>query len=177
MRDGAVVRSHAMDLMLVAQLIDFAVRDQRAATKLLADHPGLLQARYIHAETPLHFCAVEGFVDGVRFLAPAGVPVDATNEFGDTALLDAVRLGSTEIVKLLLQLGADPNVTSPVCASPLDEAVLAGNVSIIEALLDAGARKDYVTELGETIWDAVGKSRNRRDVEKILEARGVWRAR
>jgi ankyrin repeat protein len=158
---------------LVEQLIDLAVQDQAAAAKLLARHPELLQARFLHDETPLHFCAVEGFLEGVRFLAEAGVPVNAPNEFGDTALMDAVRLGRAEIVKVLLQFGADPNAKSPTCDPLLDQAVVAGNVPIVEALLDAGARPDYVTDFGLNIWDAVPRSKRRQSVEKVLQARGL----
>jgi ankyrin repeat protein len=163
-----------MDRELVAQLIDLAVQDQPAATKLLAEHPELLGSRYIHGETPLHFCAVEGFAEGVRFLAQAGVPVNAKNEFGDTALVDAVRLGSTEIVKVLIRFGADPNVSSPG-SIPLDEAISKGNVAIVEALLDSGARPDYVTDLGENIWDALRKIFERSAIERVLETRGFRR--
>jgi ankyrin repeat protein len=162
-----------MDRTLVQKLIDLAVQDQAAATKLLAQRPELLQARYIHEETPLHFCAVEGFIEGVRFLAQAGIPVNAANAFGGTALTDAVRLGRGEIVKVLLQFGADPNVSAPTCDPPLYEAIVAGNVEIAEALLDAGARPDCKTEFGFNIWDAVTRSKRRQTIERALERRGL----
>ena len=55
---------------------------------MLAQRPELLDARWIHDETVLHFLAIEGFTEGVRFLAVRGADVNAVNEFGDTALVD-----------------------------------------------------------------------------------------
>ena len=50
---------------LVGTFIDAAVRDPAAAEALLRAHPELLNARWIHDETVLHFLAVE---DGDRRL-------------------------------------------------------------------------------------------------------------
>jgi uncharacterized protein len=152
---------------LVEHLIDAAVNDRGAATTLLREHPELLTARYIHNETPLHFCAVEGYVDGVRFFAEAGVPVDATNEFGDTALIDAATLGNVAVAKILLQFGADPNTTSVTREQVLHIAVSQGSTELVSLLIVAGARADYTTSLGETIWDAV--SRSPTQCEKMLD--------
>jgi ankyrin repeat protein len=159
----ASVADQGTDTKLVGQLIDLAVQDQAAALRLLREHPELLKARYLHDETPLHFCAVEGLTEGVRFFAGAGMPVDAPNAFGDTALMDAATLGNLEVVKLLLRHGADPNATSRTRESVLHDAVRHGHVEVAAALLGAGARADYVTSLGGTIWDAVASAPSRRD--------------
>src|SRR5437764_169484 len=54
---------------LIGEFIDASVRDQDKAAELLAAHPDLINARWLHGETVLHFLTVEGFGDGVRFLA------------------------------------------------------------------------------------------------------------
>jgi hypothetical protein len=41
----------------------------------------------------LHFLAVEGFIEGVRFLAGCGADVNAAKKFGDAPLIDLARLG------------------------------------------------------------------------------------
>jgi ankyrin repeat protein len=165
-----------MDRKLVQRLIDLAVQDQPAAMRLLREHPELLAARYLHDETPLHFCAVEGLPEGVRFLAGAGMPVDARNEFGDTPLVDTVTLGNVEITRLLLRHGADPDASSLTRGRVLQIAAEQGNAALVAALLDAGARADYVTPQGENIWDAVERAPSRRDeVTKVLEGHGVAR--
>jgi ankyrin repeat protein len=121
----------------------------------------------------LHFCAVEGFLAGVRFLAEAGMPVDAVNEFGDTALIDATALGRAEVVRVLLHHGANPNATSVTRDQVLHLAVTNGNAEIALSLLGAGARTDYVTMLGETLWDAVERSPNPKEMLAALTAHGV----
>jgi ankyrin repeat protein len=164
----------SVDKKLVRQLIELSVRDQVAAALLLREHPDLLAARTIHDETLLHYCAAEGWPEGVRFLARAGIPVDATNELGDTALVDAVALGHLEVARLLLRHGANPDAVSRTRGSVLHIAVGEGNAGLAGALLDAGARADYVTSFGETVWDAIPKNGPRRDeISKVLERRGV----
>lgn len=166
--------AEAADSALVRRLIDLAVRDQTEAGLLLRAHPELLQARYLHDETPLHFCAVEGLVDGVRFLARAGVPIDAENAYGDTALVDAVTMANLPIVKVLLAHGANPDASSRTFGPALHVAVARGHVEVAEALLRAGARADYVTDRGQRIWDAVPTGEPQRtDLLKVLEAQGV----
>ncbi len=161
---------------LVRRLIDLAVQDQAGAMRLLREHPQLLGARYLHDETLLHFCAAEGLVPGVRFFAGAGVPIDAVNEFGETALMDAAALGNLEVVKVLLRHGADPNASSRTSDRALHAAVAHGHVELVAALLDAGARADYVSVLGESVWDAVGRAASRREeVARVLERHGVRR--
>jgi len=164
----------SVDKRLVRQLIDLAVRDQAAATLLLRQHPDLLHARTLHDQTLLHFCAAEGQAEGVRFLARAGVPVDATNEVGDTALVDAVSQGDLQMARLLLRLGASPDAASRTRGCVLHIAVGTGNAALVEALLGAGARADYVTSFGETLSDALRKAGPRRaELSQVLERRSV----
>jgi hypothetical protein len=91
---------------------------------MLTEHPELLNARWIHGETVLHFLAIEGFTEGVRFLAARGADVNAVNEFGDTALVDVGVLGLTEIADILLSHGASPDAQSEVRENPLHATVL-----------------------------------------------------
>lgn len=165
------------DTRPVRRLIDLAVQDPDAARRLLAEQPELLQARYLHGETPLHFCAVEGLASGVRFFAEAGIPVDAPNELGDTPLVDAASLGKLEVVRLLLWHGASPNATSRTRGNVLHHAVTRGHAEVAAALLDAGARADYALDRGETIWDAVASAPpgRRSELLGILASHGVRR--
>lgn len=166
----------AEDSKLVRRLIDLAEQDPNAAALLLREHPELLAARYVHDETPLHYSAVEGRVGGVRFLAKAGVPVDAVNAWGDTALVDAVTLGKLDVVKVLLAHGADPNARSRTHGPLLHVAVAAGNAAVVAALLRAGARAGDVTDRGRTVWDAVPKGApGSAEILAALEAAGARR--
>src|SRR4029079_5658505 len=94
------------------------VRDPVRADAMLEEQPELLDARWIHNETVLHFLAIEGFADGVRFLASRGADVNAVNEFGDTALVDVASLGLAGIVGILLTPGARPDAQRRTHAPP-----------------------------------------------------------
>jgi len=171
---GRAWMAESADRKLVERLIDLAVKDPNEAGLLLRAHPELLQARYVHDETPLHYCAVEGLVDGVRFLAKAGVPIDAENRFGDTALVDAVALGNLPVVKVLLTHGANPDAASRTHGPVLHAAIGRADVAITAALLEAGARSDYRTELGESIWDAIPQGEPAHwEILKVLDAHGL----
>jgi uncharacterized protein len=156
--------------------IDAAVQNHAAARDMLRRSPQLLNARYLHGETVLHFLAVEGYADGVRFLAEAGAQVDVPNDFGDTALVDAATLGNPKVVAALLQHGADPNAPSTVRDNVVHSAARAGNPEVLDLVLAAGGRIDYVTELGETVWDALsGRAEIRDQMEAVLRKHRVGR--
>lgn len=52
---------------LIGEFIDAVVESPEKASALLAQYPSLLNARWIHAATVLHFLAVEGFREAVSF--------------------------------------------------------------------------------------------------------------
>jgi len=148
---------------LIGEFIDAVVQDQKRAAGLLAEHPDLLNARWIHDETVLHFVAVEGFAEGVRFLASHGADVNAVNEFGDSALIDVAVLGLDEIADTLLRHGANPNALSATRDNALHAAVRSGNDRLVKLLLGAGADGGYRTDLGESVFDAVNEVPDQRD--------------
>jgi ankyrin repeat protein len=159
---------------LIGEFIDAAVRDHARAAGLLTAHPDLIDARWLHGETVLHFLAVEGFVEGVQFLAQHGADVNTVNEFGDSPLIDVVALGETDIADLLLRHGADPNARSATRDNALHSAVQSGNDRLVALLLAAGADTRYRTDLGESVFDAVpaaGAERER--VLAMLAKHGV----
>ena len=148
---------------LVGEFIDAVVQDPGKADALLAEHPDLLNARWIHQETVLHFLAIEGFAEGVKFLASRGADVNAVNEFGDSALVDAAGLGMDEIAGTLLRHGADPNAKSVTSDNALHAAVRSGNVRLVALLLEGGASGRYRTDLGESVFDAVNEVSDERE--------------
>src|SRR6476659_1331218 len=103
---------------VLGEFIDAVVRDPVKADAMLAERPELLNARWIHDDTILHFVAIGGFSDGVRFLALRGADVNAVNEFGDSALIDVAGLGLAQIADVLLANGADANATSSITGNP-----------------------------------------------------------
>jgi ankyrin repeat protein len=161
---------------LIGQFIDAAVKDRGRARQLLSAHPELLNARWIHNETVLHFLAVEGFADAVEFITGCGADVNAANEFGDAPLIDVAKLGNAQIVQSLLRHGADPNAPSVTYNNALDCAVRSGNAAIVRLLLAAGADARYVTDLGETVFDALPRRKTQREeILGLLAQHGIVR--
>ena len=157
---------------LVGEFIDAVVRDPKKADVLLAERPSLLNARWIHDETVLHFLAIEGFAEGVRFLASRGADVNAVNEFGDSALVDVAVIGIDDIADILLRHGANPNASSATRDNALHAAVRSGNVRLVALLLKAGANGRYRTNLGESVFDAVNEVPDQR--ETLLATLGEY---
>jgi len=83
--------------------------------------------------------AIVGEVDAVRRLLDLGLPVDATDSQGCTALLRAAGGGHRAVVELLLARGADPRAAARSGATPLSAAVSMRQLDIVERLLAAGA--------------------------------------
>jgi ankyrin repeat protein len=113
--------------------------------------------------------------------------VNATNEFGDTALVDvAVLSGSDQtqaqaydrIAAILLEHGANPNAKSVTRDNVLDIAVTSGNAWLVDRLLAAAADAEYETALGTTIVDAIPSEPERRGpILEVLARYGISPAR
>ncbi|GAB0106188.1 ankyrin repeat domain-containing protein [Nocardia sp. JMUB6875] len=69
----------------------------------------------------------------------AGVPVNLTNDNGDTLLMLAAYYSHPEAVNVLLERKADPNFGNDKGQTPLSGAVFKGSDEIVQALLAAGA--------------------------------------
>jgi ankyrin repeat protein len=139
---------------LVGDFIDAVVRDEPRAEALLKEHPALIEARWLHNETVLHFLAVEGWGQAVEFLAKRGADVNAVNRFGDSPLVDVARRGLDYIAGVLLEYGANPNAVSTTADNVLHAAIGSGNPDLVARLLAAGADPHYRADLGESVFDA-----------------------
>ena len=80
--------------------------------------------------------------DAVARLLEIGLPVDARDSRGATALLRASGAGALQSVQRLLAAHADPNLTVDTGASPLSAAVSARQPDIARALIAAGVPVD-----------------------------------
>jgi ankyrin repeat protein len=68
-----------------------------------------------------------------------GVPVDLTNDGGDSLLMLAAYHGHADTVAALLDRGADPDRANDRGQTPLAGAVFKGEEAVVRALLAAGA--------------------------------------
>ncbi|THH14666.1 hypothetical protein EW146_g5693 [Bondarzewia mesenterica] len=69
----------------------------------------------------------------------AGLPVNLTNESGNTLLMLAAYAGHPELVRGLIERGADPNRLNDRQQSPLAGAVFKGEDEVVHVLCEAGA--------------------------------------
>ena len=83
--------------------------------------------------------AREGQAEVLAEYVDAGVPVDLTNEKGDTLLLLAAYYDSPVTVRVLLARGADPERVNDRGQTPLAAAVFRSSTDSVQALLAAGA--------------------------------------
>ncbi|TZF81133.1 ankyrin repeat domain-containing protein, partial [Cognatilysobacter lacus] len=82
--------------------------------------------------------ATAGDDDAVRRLLDLGLPVNALDRQGCSALLRAAGGGHRAVVELLLQRGADPGLAAQSGATPLSAAVSMRHIDIVDRLIAAG---------------------------------------
>ena len=70
-----------------------------------------------------HICTFQPIdLDFLARLINIGVPVDARNDVGSTALISASAASEVDAVRMLLQAGADPNAFNAKGITPLHAA-------------------------------------------------------
>ena len=86
--------------------------------------------------------AISGDADAVTRLLDLGLPVDAVDPQGCTALLRAAGGGHEDILLRLLDRGADMQLSARTGATPLSAAISMRHARIVGILLQAGADPD-----------------------------------
>src|SRR5437868_12054777 len=85
----------------------------------------------------LHKAARTGDLKQVETLVAAGIPVNARDSLGGTALHDAAWAGEKSVVEYLIRAGADVNARHAEGGStPLHYAVITNRPDVVEVLLD-----------------------------------------
>lgn len=95
--------------------------------------------------------AIVGDADAVRRLLDLGLPVDALDRQGCSALLRAAGGGHRAVVDLLLARGADPQLPAHSGATPLSAAVSMRHGDIVDRLVSAGASLEQRLPGGLTV--------------------------
>ncbi|WP_179798095.1 ankyrin repeat domain-containing protein [Actinomycetospora corticicola] len=80
-----------------------------------------------------------GDADTLAAYVDAGVPVNLTNDSGDTLLMLAAYHGHPGTVRALVARGADVDRVNDRGQAPLAGAVFKGEDDVVRALVDAGA--------------------------------------
>ena len=78
-------------------------------------------------------------LERVRGLLESGIDINAKDEHGQTALMNAAHAGQIELVRLLVEQGADLNLTAKYNLSALMLALIARQAEIARLLLEVRA--------------------------------------
>ena len=98
-----------------------------------------LDGRAVELAHRLFDLARDGSTAELAAYVDAGVPVDLTNDKGDTFLILAAYHGHPDTVDALLTRGADPGRTNDRGQTALSAAVFSQSAESVTALLAAGA--------------------------------------
>ncbi|KAL4248984.1 Ankyrin repeat-containing domain superfamily protein [Abortiporus biennis] len=100
---------------------------------------GELPAETIQFAHRMFDAARNGDVPLLKTALEARLPINLTNQQGNTILMLAAYAGHTELTKLLISRGADVNRPNDRGQSPLAGAVFKGYDEIVKALVAGGA--------------------------------------
>ncbi len=115
--------------------------DRRELSHWLEWRHWQLPGRALQA-TDLPAAAIAGDVHAVERLLELGLPVDATDAQGCSALLRAAGGGHEAVVERLLAEGANPAIAARTGATPLSAAISMRHAGVVDRLLRAGAAPD-----------------------------------
>lgn len=116
-------------------------RGALATAELLDWPPGSHPGQPLGAEMVAR-AARQGALGAIRQFLRLGLPVDASDEHGASALVHACGRGDLALVGFLLDHGADPRQRTGDGISPLGAAVRAGQGDVVRLLLAAGVAVD-----------------------------------
>jgi len=107
--------------------------------------------------------------DVINFILSKGVNINETNKYGETALMDASKMGYTEIVKLLIEKGANINAVNAENKNALLFAVEAFNNPILEGF--NGSTQQEYDEFYRQTMDKINAQKF--ETSKILISNGI----
>lgn len=124
--------------------------------------------------TALHYAAKNKQPDVVNALLKKGANINAANEYGETALSNALnpldQVVDIELIKILLGNGANVNTQSKDGWTPLMK--VAGNsdidISVLKLILEKGANPNLTNKENENALD-IAVYEERKDVVEILK--------
>jgi uncharacterized protein len=118
-----------------------------------------------------HEAVRSGDIDRVRSVLDAGADINALDEHGQTALMNAVYWGNLDIAKLLIEHGAKLNHTAKWHLTALLLAVIGNRPQMVQLLIDAGADRSIRGSKGQFNFTPLEYARTRGFVEiiQILE--------
>jgi len=115
-------------------------RDGTKAQEAIDKNPStVLLTRDDNGDNALHIVTKRRDLPWLQFMLAKGVPVDGKDRDGNTALLDAARIGFEDGENQLLQVGASPNLANSRGETALIVATQAHDLGSVRLLLQYGA--------------------------------------
>lgn len=102
-----------------------------------------------HKETPLHQAAMKGATPALDFLVQHGAEVNLQNDFGESALHYAVRLGSVKCIETLLAADADVFLEGTEEGSPITLAEVTGQGDILALMKKSTSYTRHIKKYGD----------------------------
>lgn len=157
-----------VDPKLAALISAVRSGDTKAAARMIAARPNLVNAQDSAGATPLHHAAGFGNLATMKLLLDHGAGANAGNKRKATPLFWA--LHDEAKVRLLLDHGANVNASSIDGRTPAYQAASMGNAAaVLRVLLDKGAAPDAKTLNGQT--PLMAAARGNLDSLRLLIAR------
>ena len=127
---------------------------------------------WVHADARLLLTAAhDGDIATLRRLLDAGVPVDARDGRGRTALLVATHANRIDTARLLIGRGADVNAKDDLQDSPFLYAGAEGRLEILRMTLAAGADLKSTNRYGGTALIPAAHHGHVETVRELLKTR------
>lgn len=148
-----------VDLYIASGLGDLA-----AVRKLVHANTKLVNLKDKDGETPLHWAAMNGHYEVVKYLVTHGAQVGAkaSGYQDNTPLHDAALNGHQRVVEYLVSKGAEVDAKKTDGATPLIDAAAYARYDVVEYLLANGANVNAADVHG---FSALRRAADRPDVE------------
>jgi len=115
-------------------------RDGNKAQEAIDKNPStILLTRDDNGDNALHIVTKRRDLPWLQFMLAKGVPVDSKDRDGNTALVDAARIGFEDGVNQLLEVGASPNLANNRGETALIIATQTHDLGSVRLLLQYGA--------------------------------------
>uniref|UniRef100_A0A8C4MY66 Ankyrin repeat and sterile alpha motif domain containing 6 n=1 Tax=Equus asinus asinus TaxID=83772 RepID=A0A8C4MY66_EQUAS len=144
--------------------------DTETARRLLEPGAADPAERGAEPEAGAEPAGAEAAGPGAAAAAGAPVPVDCSDEAGNTALQFAAAGGHEPLVRFLLRRGASVNSRNHYGWSALMQAARFGHVSVAHLLLDHGADVNAQNRLGASVLTVASRGGHLGVVKLLLEA-------
>lgn len=122
--------------------------------------------------TPLQRAFQGGFLNIAAFLIKHGANINEA-ERGEPLLCSAVRFGSLETVKFLLDAGAKPNERDSYGVTPLMYAASGNHADAAKLLLEHGADPQLKNSRGQTAMDLVSHHLPNNEIVALFKQMGL----